>query len=324
MQAVPLWKKLLKQNFSSIEKLMDYLELDSENRDKVLFKSSFILNLPIRLAEKIEKNTLDDPIGRQFIPLKEENEIGEDCKEDPVNDCTFQLSPKLLQKYQSRSLLVTTSACAMHCRYCFRRNYPYETKKNDFDFEIESIKKSFSQKEVILSGGDPLSLSNEKLRGLLKELEDIESIQIIRFHTRFPIGIPERIDDELIEILGGLSKKVVFILHTNHPKELDEELKLRLSLLSQKKIALLNQTVLLKGVNDSVNILEELSWKLIAFGVLPYYLHQLDPVKGGSHFKVTEEKGKEMISELKKRVPGYLVPKFVREIPGELSKTIIL
>lgn len=321
---IPLWKQILRNNFTHWEKLADYLELSSEQRSHILTQPSFVLNLPLRLAQKITKGTLEDPLLKQFLPLKVEKNPTLGFVQDPVGDHLCRKESKLLHKYEGRVLLVCTSACAMHCRYCFRQNFDYETQNKLFKKELEIITEDPSIHEVILSGGDPLSLSDHILEELLEAISAIPHIQRIRFHSRFPIGIPERIDASFIHLLKKLRPQIWFVIHTNHPKELDAEVLSHLHLLKNIGVILLNQSVLLKGVNDSVEILVELCEKLVNHGIFPYYLHQLDRVQGAAHFEVAEEKGKELIQEIAKYLPGYAVPKFVKELSGEPYKTPIL
>lgn len=321
--ALPLWRQVQRKTFTDWKKLAAFLELDQEHYPKIAEISHFPLNLPYRLASKIQKGTLEDPILKQFLPTLEENVTVEGFVIDPVGDTLARKGDKLLHKYEGRALLITTSACAMHCRYCFRRNFPYENQDKSFVEEIALIENDTSIKEIILSGGDPLSLSNELLRSLLTRLSNIEHITKIRFHSRFPIGIPERIDDEFLSILGNIPKQVVFIIHTNHAKELDEEVIQALKKIQSIGIPVLNQSVLLKGVNDSLETLKELLEKLTDCGVIPYYLHQLDKAQGTAHFQTSEDLGKTLIEELTKTLPGYAIPRYVKEVAGATSKTPI-
>lgn len=316
-----LWKQILRKNFTKIDSFSDYLNLDEDQKRRIVPKPKFILNVPFRLAEKIKKGTLDDPILRQFLPMNEELTPHPDFLDDPVGDHHSCISPKLLQKYQGRVLLISTSACAMHCRYCFRQHFDYQTDLKEFSKEIEMITNDPSIHEVILSGGDPLSLDDSSLQNLLEPLNSIAHVKRIRFHSRFPIGIPERIDDSFIELIRCLNKQVYFVIHANHPLELDHDVLSHLKKLQLLGCTLLNQSVLLKGVNDDFSTLKELCEKLVDNGIMPYYLHQLDRVQGGSHFEVPPEQGLFLISELLKHLPGYAVPKYVKENAGELSKT---
>lgn len=320
----PHWRLIQKENFTKLEFLADYLELSLDVRKKILEKPSFPLNIPRRLSAKIEKNTLNDPILRQFIPLEEEALSVPGFIADPVQDQTFRKTKKILHKYQGRALLITTSACAMHCRFCFRQNFPYETKLKDFEEEIDYIRKNSSLSEIILSGGDPLSLSDEILQELLVELNAIPHLRRIRFHTRFPIGIPERIDEAFLHLLSSSKKQIFFVIHCNHPKELDQDVIEALRKIHQLGIPVLNQSVLLKGVNDREATLLELSETLVNAGIIPYYLHQLDPVAGAAHFSLPPSRGPELICHLKKHMSGYGVPLLVKEEPGHFSKTWIV
>lgn len=313
------WRAIQKQNITKWSELVEFLQLTPEQQAQTNANPSFVLNLPVRLAHKIPKSTLEDPILRQFLPTQQELKTLPGFVADPVGDSFARKQSRLLHKYQGRVLLITTSACAMHCRYCFRQNFDYSS--GDFTKEIEYIQNDPTIREVILSGGDPLSLSNQVLGNLLAGLSKIPHIKHIRFHTRFPIGIPERIDEEFIEMLTTFPQQVWFVIHCNHPHELDQDIFDALHQLQKRGVHLLNQAVLLKGVNDNVETLQELCETLSDHGVIPYYLHQLDRVQGAAHFEVAEETGLELIHQLRSRLPGYQVPHYVREIAGEPSKT---
>lgn len=319
----PYWKQVLRKNFVRWEKLADFLELTPEQRAHIEPQPKFALNLPLRLAEKIRKGCLEDPILRQFLPTKEERINKLHFVADPVGDCAVRKKGKLLHKYSDRVLLLCTSACAMHCRYCFRQNFDYETGSNAFDQEIALIAEDPALHEVILSGGDPLSLSNDALGRLLRKLAAIPHVKRIRFHSRFPIGIPERIDCAFLQLLNQSETQIWFVVHVNHPRELDEEVLSSLKRMQRQGVAVLNQSVLLKGVNDDFETLKELSEVLVNNGILPYYLHQLDPVFGSAHFEVEQEKGLSLIKELTTKLSGYAVPKYVKEIAGQPSKVEI-
>ena len=318
------WRRIQLQNFTSWDKLSLYLDLPEEAKEKLLKKSTFPLNLPMRLAEKAVKNTLSDPILKQFLPSLEELKPHPNFVLDPVQDATFRKqNTRLLQKYKGRALLITTSACAMNCRYCFRKNFDYEAQNKDFSLELDLIRQDDSLKEIILSGGDPLSLSDEALQKLLMELDLIPHITRIRFHTRFPIGIPERIDDSFLSLLASIKKQIIFVIHVNHPKELDNDIYSAMKKIQRLGIPVLSQSVLLQGVNDSVPVLKELFENLSDHGILPYYLHKLDPVQGSAHFDVLEEEGKALMKELSTCLSGYSLPRFAKEEPQKPSKTLI-
>lgn len=317
------WQQIQQKNFTSIEKLIDFLKLDEEKKKRVLLKSSFPLNLPLRLAKKIKKNSLDDPILTQFVPLTDELKVDPNLSTDPVQDKDFLKEKKLLHKYKNRALLLTTSSCAMHCRFCFRRFYPYEKSYSPFEKELSYIKKHPELNEIILSGGDPLSLADPLLEKLLEKLDSISHVKKVRFHTRFVIGIPERITERFLELLESLASQVYFVIHVNHPTELSDKLFDNLKKIHKTGALVLSQTVLLKGINDNSETLEELFSLLSDNGVLPYYLHQLDPLQGASHFFVAQEKGKELMQKLRGELSGYSIPFYVKEIPHERSKTVI-
>ncbi|WP_420421865.1 KamA family radical SAM protein [Simkania sp.] len=313
------WRQIQKNNFRNWKPLAEFLKLDL---DKPFFSHPhFPLNLPRRLAEKIEKKTLNDPILLQFFPHQKENVAAPGFLTDPVEDTSFQKTPRLLKKYEGRVLLIVTSACAMHCRFCFRQNYPYNEPPLDFSRELEVIQNDSSIHEVILSGGDPLSLSDQKLGALIEQLSAIPHLKLLRFHTRFPIGIPERITSPFLDLLENTRLQTFFLLHTNHPLELDADVLEAMKRVQKRGIPVLTQTVLIRDVNDNATTLKELFLKLATHGIVPYYLHQLDRVQGAAHFEVATEKGLQLIEQLRKQLPGYAVPTYVQEVHHHKSKT---
>jgi lysine 2,3-aminomutase len=315
-----MWRDIQRQNFTDWKKLLSFLELDQIS-DDILKKSPFSLNLPQRLARKIEKGRSDDPLLLQFLPTTRELERNEQFVMDPVGDKGAAKTSKLLHKYQGRALLVMTSACAMHCRFCFRQHYAYEKEQKSFERELDQIAKDSSLSEIILSGGDPLSLSNEVLGALIEKLSAIPHLKRVRWHTRFPIGIPERIDEGFLSILQSSRLQTIFVIHCNHARELDEEIIKALKNIQQLGYPVLCQSVLLKGVNDTITTLQTLFESLVNVGIIPYYLHQLDRVQGAAHFEVPLEEGKKLIEQLRSYLPGYAIPSYVAEIPQEPSKT---
>ncbi len=323
MNHVPLWRRIQQQNFTKIDEIIQFLELDAAHIAALDCSPDFVLQLPRRLAEKIQKRTVDDPLFKQFIPLKQEKESYPGFVQDPVQDARFRKAGKLLHKYAERALIVTTGACPMHCRFCFRKNFPYKIDYQSFEKEIAYLKSDSTLSEVLLSGGDPLSLSDATLEHLMNEIAAIDHVQRIRFHTRFPIGIPERIDAGFLTLLEKCSKQIWFIIHTNHKNEFDDAVWMALKKIQMLGIPVLSQTVLLKGVNDSVDALKELMEALINHGVMPYYLHQLDRVQGSGHFEVPPEQGLALIDALLRVLPGYAIPRYVQEVPGMESKTRI-
>lgn len=317
------WTEILRNNFRSWEKLADFLQLQPEDREPVLKHSAFPLNVPKRLAEKMAKNTLEDPILRQFLPVKAEEQQTPNFIENPLAEWGYRKGNKLIHKYKGRALMLASSACAMHCRYCFRRHFPYETEIKGFAHEIAEIQADPTLEEIILSGGDPLSLSNRALRELIEQLSVISHLKRLRFHTRFPIGIPERIDEEFLEMLEKCPLQVVFVIHCNHAQELDCDILQAMKKIQRLGIPVLNQAVLLKGVNDSADILKALFSALANHGILPYYLHQLDRVEGAAHFEVGMETAQTLIARVHACSSGYAVPRLVQDIPHQQAKTIL-
>ena len=246
---------------------------------------------------------------------------------DALDEASFRKAPGLLHKYEGRALLVLTGACAVHCRYCFRRHYPYSQEPKRFDDwepAFEALEQDESIREVLLSGGDPLMLTDERLAAVVRRLESIPHLRTLRIHTRLPIVLPNRVTLDLIDLLTSTRLTPVVVVHANHPNELVADCALALRQLSQSGVMTLNQAVLLRGVNDSVEVLAELSERLIHLGIRPYYLHQLDRVIGTAHFEVPEETGRRLIAELRKQLPGYAMPQYVREVPGEAFKVPLI
>ena len=321
--SVPVWKSILRTNITDPGVLSRFLVLTDEQQQLILSRPRFALNLPMRLANKIEKGTLDDPLLKQFLATVDETEEVPGYSCDPVADAPSKQTHKLLCKYRGRALILCTSACAMHCRYCFRQNFDYDVTIKGFEEPLRKIAGDNTMEEVILSGGDPLSLDDTTLAKLIGQIEEIPHVQKLRFHTRFPIGIPERIDQSFLEILAGTRLQVWFCIHSNHPKELDADVLGALKKIQKLGIPVINQSVLLKGVNDDIETLFQLCRLLSDHGVVPYYLHQLDRVKGSARFEVSEGVGISLVQELATRLPGYAVPRYVKEVPGAPGKVFI-
>jgi len=268
----------------------------------------------------------DGPLARQFRFDERELAAVPGFGVDPVGDQAAEAVPGLLHKYAGRVLVVATGACAVHCRYCFRRHFPYADHRVDDDAIariVDYIRADPTIREVILSGGDPLVLSIRRLKALISALADVEHLTRLRIHSRVPTVMPERLDAAMVDVLTGHRMQVVMVLHVNHADELIDAVRAPLRRLRDRQVLLLNQSVLLAGVNDSVEALSTLSEHLFDMGVLPYYLHTLDRVGGAAHFLVPEERGKRLIAEVRGRLPGFLVPRFVVEEAGGRSKTPI-
>jgi len=286
----------------------------------------FPLRVPQNYINKMRFGDVDDPLLRQVFPLLEEGLTVENFVNDPVGDGLAVTAPGILQKYHGRALLVATGACAIHCRYCFRRHFPYGDSNplaSQWSQTLATLADDSTINEVILSGGDPLILSDSKLAAMIADLEQIPHLKRLRIHTRLPIVLPERVDQHLLSWIKTTSLQVIMVIHANHANEIDDEVEQAMKQLREASCQLLNQAVLLKGVNDNATALYDLSERLSELYVQPYYLHLLDPVAGASHFDVSEQDGITLISQLRTMLPGYLVPRLVREQQGEASKTII-
>jgi EF-P beta-lysylation protein EpmB len=326
------WQQSLGEAFRTPKALLDYLDLDAGLLTKSdMTTQDFPLRVPLAYAKRIQKGDWSDPLLRQVIPLDNECIIAEGFTTDPVGDIHATKGLGILQKYSGRALIITTGACAIHCRYCFRRHFPYQqhhASKNQWDEIILQIQSDSSLSEIILSGGDPLTLSDERLKTLCNRLAAIPHIERIRFHTRLPIVLPERIDAGFINWFGSLSQQtdlqIIMVIHANHANEFDLDVKHALEKLRATDTLLFNQSVLLRGINDNSNTLIHLSETLIEHHVFPYYLHMLDPVQGSTHFEVAETKALQLIRELRNTLPGYMVPKLVRELSGKRSKSPIV
>jgi EF-P beta-lysylation protein EpmB len=287
---------------------------------------SFPLFAPWPYIARMHKGDAADPLLRQVLPLAAELDQPPGFSADPVGDGAAQAAPGLLQKYNGRALLVTTGACAIHCRYCFRRHFPYSEGPrsiDDWQPAIGHIAADPTIDEVLLSGGDPLTLVDERLAELARRLADIPQVRRLRIHTRLPIVIPERVTAELLEWLCGTRLAPIMVVHANHPQEIDEAVAVAVGKLVDAGIPVLYQAVLLRGVNDVAAALIELSRRLIVLRVMPYYLHQLDRVQGAAHFEVPISRGLELIAEMRRALPGYAVPRYVQEIAGEEHKRVL-
>ncbi len=273
---------------------------------------------------KMRRGDANDPLLRQVLPVIEEDQLAEGFSLDAVGDAAAKGGTGIIHKYQARALLITTGSCAVHCRYCFRRHFPYaeETAASQrWSEAIAYLKSDASITELILSGGDPLSLATNKLKELTDALGEVPHLKRLRIHTRLPVVLPERVDAELLAWIDGLRWPVAVVVHANHANELCENVAEAVSRLRRHDVTVLNQAVLLKGVNDSLDEQVQLSERLFEIGVLPYYLHQLDKVQGAAHFQIDDQQARDIHRGMMRALPGYLVPKLVQEIPGEASKT---
>ena len=318
------WQAQVANAFRNPRELLTFLNLSEEPCS--IAETAFPFLVTRVFAERMVKADPRDPLLLQVLPAAEELELREGFGPDPVSDLGAQRSPGLLQKYRQRALVISTGACAIHCRYCFRRDFPYHEQQNSrsrWEATLKEIQSDRTLEEVILSGGDPLMLSNERLGEILQDLGEISHLRRIRIHTRMPVVLPARIDSGLIELMNRSSLRIIVVIHCNHPNELDSDVGTALDLLYRTGAMLLNQSVLLRGINDSEPTLIALSKKLFEMHVMPYYLHGLDRATGTHHFEVSLDQSKALANRLRASLPGYLVPKLVQEIPGKDSKSPI-
>ena len=323
-RCLPDWQQQLADAVTDPAELLQRLNLPGELLQAAQSAArQFRLRVPEAYLARMRPGDPEDPLLRQVLPLGAELEPAPGYVTDPVGDLNAMTTPGLLHKYRGRALLVTTGACAVHCRYCFRRHFPYgeaNPARDGWQEAIAHLAADKSIREVILSGGDPLVLGNAKLGRLIDALETIPHIARLRIHSRLPVVLPDRIDPGLLDLLGRTRLQSVLVIHANHAQELDATVGAALAPLRAINVQLLNQAVLLRGINDSITALTKLSEDLFEHGVLPYYLHLLDPVAGARHFDVPEAQATALIEALRSQLPGYLVPKLVREVAGEPSK----
>jgi EF-P beta-lysylation protein EpmB len=322
---MPRWQWAMKQAVRDVGELCQLLGLPTELACTSAARD-FPVFAPRGYVARMRPGDPRDPLLRQVLPVAEETVATPGFSADPVGDLAAEAAPGLLHKYHGRVLMITTGACAVHCRYCFRRHFPYTQAPHSiagWQPAIEQIAADATVEEVILSGGDPLTLADETLAALAGRLAEIPHLRRLRVHTRLPIMIPERVNEALLDWLCGSRLTPVVVVHANHANELDDAVGRSLAQLAQTGVLLLNQTVLLRGINDSVQALAELSQRLIELRVTPYYLHQLDRVRGAAHFEVPIDRGVELIEQLRARLPGYLVPRYVVERPGGTAKEAV-
>ncbi len=322
------WQQALANSIRTPEALLAALELSAEQLPAIFNGGDkFPLRVPHSFVARMKKGDPNDPLLRQVLPLDEENDFTLGYLIDPVGDLNASETPGLLHKYHGRALMITTGACAIHCRYCFRRHFPYAQQNaatNEWDDALNQLNQDKSIHEVILSGGDPLALSDQRLTRLLGQLAKIPHLKRLRIHTRLPVVIPQRITDAFIALIANCRLAPIIVIHANHANEINSELHVALKKLQTiPNITLLNQSVLLRGVNDNHEALITLSEALFASGVLPYYLHLLDKAQGTAHFNVPLTQATRLLHEIHAKLPGYLVPRLVQEEAGALGKTLL-
>jgi EF-P beta-lysylation protein EpmB len=287
----------------------------------------FPLLVPRPYLARIRPGDPKDPLLLQILPIGEELVHHPRFVADPLGEVDGSHPPGVLAKYQNRILMVSVGSCGVHCRFCFRRHFPYESAVSSperWGAAIAHVERDSAIHEVILSGGDPLTLSDERLSGLLEQLSQIPHVRRVRLHTRMPIVIPQRVTGELTSVLRSTRLAAWMVVHVNHPAEIDAAVAEAVGRLVDGGVPLLSQSVLLRGVNDRVEVLASLCERLVDLRVTPYYLHQLDRVAGAAHFEVPEETGIRLVEELRRRLPGYAVPRYVRETPGDACKRALI
>ena len=321
------WQEILSDLITDPQELLRLLELNPDTCPYSLEAlAQFPLKAPRPLVERIEKSNWNDPLLLQIWPSEFEDNQADGFVVDPLNEEEFNPIPGLLHKYQGRVLLTAAPHCAIHCRYCFRRHFDYRANspsRAQWEEAFAYIAADSSIEEVILSGGDPLAISDKQFHWLLQQLENIKTLTTVRIHTRLPIVIPQRITRELIDCLNETRLRVVMVVHCNHRQELDSTVTDKFDTLGDAGVTMLNQAVVLKDVNDNADALIDLNKALFKHNVLPYYLHMPDQVAGTEHFYVTDQHATALIKTLHASLPGYLVPRLVRENPGERGKTRI-
>jgi EF-P beta-lysylation protein EpmB len=325
-QQPPHWQTQLSQAITEPEVLLRELDLPVQLLPVTLKASQvFRLRVPRGFVSRMQRGNSKDPLLRQVLPLGEELDDVQGYSADPLRELGSMPVPGVLHKYQGRVLLTSTGACAVHCRYCFRRHYPYQQANPHRQQQqtLDYLRANPQVTEIILSGGDPLTLSDSKLASLVRAIETLPHIERLRIHSRVPVVLPERVDTALLNWLQATRLQTVLVIHSNHANEIDACVETALRKLQSVGVSLLNQSVLLRGVNDQAEALSALSERLFASGVLPYYLHQLDTVTGAAHFEVNDEAAKDIIKQLVKTLPGYLVPRLVREVPGHPAKSLV-
>ncbi|MDR3504135.1 MAG: EF-P beta-lysylation protein EpmB [Legionella sp.] len=321
------WQKKLAQGFSSVADLLAYLELPLST-GSLFAEEQFASRIPLGFAQRMQKGNPQDPLLLQVLATTQEMNSPAEYGVDPLQERVSNPLRGLIHKYHGRVLLTLTGVCAVNCRFCFRRHFPYQDNnpgRQGFKEICEYIAKDQSITEVILSGGDPLLAADVVIADLLQQLEQIPHVHTLRFHTRIPVVFPERIDTGFLSLLTTTRLKKVIVLHCNHPQELQDDVVGQvLHDLRQAGCHLLNQSVLLTGINDDAQVLASLSQSLFNHAVIPYYLHTLDKVKGAAHFDMPFTKAQVIYQQLQQLVPGYLLPRLVCEEPGKLSKTLLI
>lgn len=322
------WQSELRNAITDPAQLLSELELPTDLLSGALQADrQFALKVPHPYLRRIRKGDPDDPLLRQILPLQQELLEVPGFGTDPLAEAAANKSQGVIHKYTDRVLLILSGACAINCRYCFRRHFPYGDNQlggEQWQAALDYIRTHDQVSEVIFSGGDPLATSDRRLARMIADLDSIPHLQRLRIHSRLPLVIPQRVTPELIRILASSRLTSTLVLHINHPQEVDDQVRAGLQPLRRAGVTLLNQAVLLKGVNDSVDVQKRLNESLFSDGILPYYLFVLDAVAGAAHFDISDDEARRLVGKLQTVLPGYLVPRLAREIPGRPSKTLLL
>ncbi|MGO1232342.1 MAG: EF-P beta-lysylation protein EpmB [Marinobacter sp.] len=325
----PDWQRILSDSITCPEQLLSRLNLPAGRSlgGAQAGHQLFPIRVPEPFVRRMQPGNPDDPLLRQVLPLTEETEQAPGFVADPLEEDGAIQTTGLIRKYRSRALLMVTGQCAINCRYCFRRHFPYASHRlgpEDRQEVINALNSSPEINEVIFSGGDPLSVNDRLLAQWASLLDSVPHLRRLRIHSRLPVVIPQRVNDQMLAWLNESRLQKILVVHVNHPAEIDQATRHAFNRLRDAGVTLLNQSVILKGVNDSSKTLASLSETLFEAGVMPYYLHAFDPVRGAHHFAVSDDRAKAIVQELMAQLPGFLVPRLVRELPGAASKTPIL
>ena len=322
----PDWKAELSQTINSTSELLEHLNLSKEGlSDAQKAAADFPLKVPKSFVARMKSGNPTDPLLTQVLPSRAELDSSAGYTKDPLKESHYNPVPGIVHKYYNRVLLIVSPNCAINCRYCFRRHFPYQDNqlsKQQWQKTLEYIRNKPEINEVIYSGGDPLAANDHFLSWLTIQIEAIGHIKRLRIHSRLPTVIPSRIDNQLLTWLSATRLKTIMVLHINHANEIDSSVSSAVKKLLEVGVQILNQTVLLRGINDNPSALVELSEKLFDNQIMPYYLHLLDPVEGASHFDIPYAQALDLYQRIQSELPGYLVPKLVRDKPGERFKTI--
>jgi EF-P beta-lysylation protein EpmB len=322
------WQDSLKRAITDPQTLLNRLSLSNELLEQAQAANRlFPLRVPLEFVKRMEPGNPDDPLLKQILPIQDEFIQAPGFTEDPLNESEARPTPGVVHKYKDRALLIVSGACAVNCRYCFRRHFPYSDNQLSGDHwqrALAYLNEHKELREVIFSGGDPLVTSDKRFAKMVSDLEAIPHLERLRIHTRLPVVIPSRVTEQLNDTLHRSRFDCVVVLHINHANEIDNSLRSAVTRLKQSGSTILNQAVLLKGVNDNAQEQIKLSQSLFSAGILPYYLFLFDPVAGASHFDIPIEQGKKIFAQMQGELPGYLVPRLAKEISGKTSKTLLI